>query len=256
MRKKDAAALLREKSLQYNRPEFVGADPIQIPRSFSRKEDIEIAGFLAAVIAWGQRVTIINNAERLMDFMGREPHRFVTDFAESDLKPFGKFVHRTFNGDDAVTFMYALRRIYEEEGGLENLVARCFREDRRTPGLGWHLFKAAFFKVPHLPRTRKHLPDPVKGSAAKRMNMYMRWMVRRDNAGVDFGIWDSPDPSDLYIPLDVHTSRTARKLGLLKRKQNDWKAVLELTEALKRIEPGDPVSLDFGLFGLGVFEKF
>ena len=256
MKKADVARLLREKAIQYNRPEFIDTDPLQVPRRFSGKEDIEIAGFLASVIAWGQRVTIINNAERLMDFMGNEPHRFITDFAESDLKPFGKFVHRTFNGDDAVAFMYALRRIYAEEGGLEPLMAKCFTADRSQPGLGWHLFKENFFLSPHLPRTRKHLPDPLKGSAAKRMNMYLRWMVRRDEAGVDFGIWTAMSPAQLYIPLDVHTSRVARRLGLLKRKQNDWKAVIELTDNLRKIAPDDPVSLDFALFGLGVFEKF
>jgi uncharacterized protein (TIGR02757 family) len=256
LRQNDVAQLLREKAAQYNHPDFIASDPIQIPRAFSKKEDIEIAGFLAAVIAWGQRVTIINNAQRLMDFMGHEPHRFVTSFSDHDLKPFGKFVHRTFNGDDAITFMHALRRVYCELGGLEALLQTSFAGDQQLPGSGWHRFKETFFDLPHLPRSRKHLPDPMKGSAAKRMNMYLRWMVRRDLKGVDFGIWQSMQPSQLYVPLDVHTSRVARKLGLLTRKQDDWKAVVELTGALRKIEPEDPVKLDFALFGMGVFEKF
>lgn len=256
MKRAEAAALLREKSLQYNHPDFIATDPIQVPRRFARKEDIEIAGFLAATIAWGQRTTIIHNANRLMALMDEAPYAFVTGFEERDLAPFGKFVHRTFNGGDAITFVHALRRIYTELGGLEAVLAASFAEEQAHPGIGWHRFKDTFFDLPHLPRTRKHLPDPLKGSAAKRMNMYLRWMVRRDDAGVDFGLWTTMKPAQLYIPLDVHTSRVARRLGLLKRKQNDWKAVVELTDALRRIEPKDPVLLDFGLFGLGVFEKF
>ncbi len=256
MNKKELASLLLEKAAFYNRQEFVTSDPILVPRRFQKKEDIEIAGFLAAVIAWGQRVTIINNALKLIEYMDHDPHAFVTTFEPSDLKPMQRFVHRTFNGDDVVAFMYALQRIYRELGGLEAVLGRCFLADLKQPGTGWHLFKKEFFDLPHLPRTRKHLPDPLQGSAAKRMNMYLRWMVRNDDMGVDFGIWSSIQPAQLYIPLDVHTARVARKLGLLERKQNDWKAVMELTAALRQISPRDPVHLDFALFGMGVFEKF
>ncbi len=256
MRKAELAQFLREKAIQYNHPEFIETDPIQIPRQYSLKEDIEIAGFLSAVIAWGQRVTIVNNAKRLTELMGNTPHDFILNFSDKDLKPFTGFVHRTFNGDDTITFMHALRRVYQQEGGLEALLQKCFEGDLAEPGSGWNRFKTAFFEVPHLPRSRKHLPDPLKGSAAKRMNMYLRWMVRQDEQGVDFGIWKSMKPAQLYIPLDVHTSRVARKLGLLTRKQDDWKAVVELTSALRRIDKNDPVRLDFALFGLGVFEKF
>ncbi|MEM9052615.1 MAG: TIGR02757 family protein [Bacteroidota bacterium] len=256
MTKKEVAQLLVEKSVEYNHPDFIQTDPIQIPHRFSKKEDIEISGFLAAVIAWGQRVTIINNSNRLMEWMDNSPHDFILSHSESDLKPFISFVHRTFNGDDCLTFILALKNLYENHGGLEKAIGKSFESDSQTPGSGWSNFKELFFEVPHLKRTRKHLPDPSKGSAAKRMNMYLRWMVRQDEAGVDFGIWSSMNPSQLYIPLDVHTGRVARKLKLLKRKQDDWKAVLELNEQLRRINPQDPVHCDFGLFGLGAFEKF
>ena len=256
MKKHEVEDLLREKAAYYNHPEFIETDPIQIPASFSKKEDIEISGFLSAVLAWGQRKTIINNSNRLMEFMERSPHDFILNHSDSDLIPFEKFVHRTFNGDDCLAFIYALKKIYREGNGLEALIYRSFLEDKLNPGTGWSAFKMQFFDVPHLQRTEKHLPNPLKGSAAKRMNMFLRWMVREDEKGVDFGIWKKLTPSQLYIPLDVHSARVARKLRLLKRKQNDWKAVLELTERLRRIDPDDPVRFDFALFGMGVFEKY
>jgi len=248
--------LLREKTSLYNHPDFIATDPIQIPHRFTKKEDIEISGFLTAVIAWGQRVTIINNATRLMEMMDNSPHDFILHHQEKDLIPFESFVHRTFNGDDCLTFISALRRFYRDLGGLASVMAQSFENDQASPGSGWTNFKATFFEVPHLKRTEKHLPDPSKGSAAKRMNMYLRWMIRKDDRGVDFGIWDQMSPSRLYLPLDVHTARVARKLNLLKRKQDDWRAVLELNEKLKRFDSADPVRFDFGLFGLGAFEKF
>jgi len=248
--------LLSEKAKYYNRPEFIESDPIQIPRRFRKKEDIEIAAFLTAVIAWGQRKTIINNAERLMELMHGSPHEFVLNHREKDLAPLSKFVHRTFNGSDLLAFIAALQSIYRDRGGLEEVLSRAFRNDAKRPGVGWTNFKTTFFEVPHLPRTEKHLPDPSKGSAAKRMNMFLRWMVRSDSAGVDFGLWKNIKPHQLYIPLDVHSARVARRLGLLQRKQNDWKAVLELNAWLKRFDPVDPVKFDFALFGMGVFEKY
>lgn len=250
------ADLLRRKADEYNQVSFIDTDPIQIPHRFSKQSDIEIAGFLSAIIAWGQRGTIIKNATTLLGHMDNSPYEFVMGFAEKDLLGISRFVHRTFNGDDCLSFMHGLRRVYRDHGGLEQLIRKSFAEEPKFPGRGWSLFKSSFFDGEHLARSQKHLPNPTTGSAAKRMNMYMRWMVRKDNQGVDFGIWNSFNPAELYIPLDVHTARVARKLGILERKQDDWKAVLELTERLRLIEPEDPIKLDFALFGLGAFEKF
>ncbi len=248
-------ALLDEKTERYNRPEFIETDPILIPKDYSKKEDVEISGFITAAFSWGQRVTIINNAKRLMRMMDNDPYSFILNHKEKDLKPLTKFVHRTFNGDDCLGFISGLKRIYLEEGGLESAIVNSFSKDRKNPGLGWKTFKDLFFESPHLPRTRKHLPDPTKGSAAKRMNMFLRWMVRKDENGVDFGLWNDFDQKDLYLPLDVHTGRVARELGLLTRKQNDWKSVLELTNELRKFDRKDPVKYDFALFGMGIFEN-
>ncbi len=256
LKQNEIAEFLLEKANQYNHPDFIPTDPIQIPHRFSRKEDIEISAFLTADIAWGQRATIINNADRLLEWMDNSPADFILNFTETDLAPFSTFVHRTFNGDDCLGFLHALQRIYRHEGGLEVLMRRSFRDEVPLPGSGWNRFKNEFFKDLHFSRTRKHLPDPMQGSAAKRMNMFLRWMVRKDNKGVDFGLWDTFRPAELYLPLDVHTGRVARKLGILSRKQDDWKAVTELTAQLRLIHPQDPVLLDFALFGLGAFEKF
>lgn len=252
----EVAELLRAKAELYEHPDFIATDPIQIPHRFTKKEDIEISAFLTADISWGQRITIIKNARRLVELMDHAPHDFLMGAGDADFRPFTSFVHRTFNGDDCLAFLHALQRIYRHEGGLEQAIAKAFASEPEQSGMGWHAFKKAFFSGPHLPRSRKHLPDPMQGSAAKRMNMFLRWMVRSGNGGVDFGLWKSIHPSQLYIPLDVHTGRVARKLGLLERKQDDWRAVVELTQTLRTIAPEDPVSLDFALFGLGAFEKF
>ncbi len=248
--------LLDDAVERYNRPDFIESDPIQIPHRYAKKEDIEIAGFLASTIAWGQRKTIINNAKRLMDWMDDSPHDFIINHSPRDLKRFEPFVHRTFNSDDCITYLSVLQHIYRDHGGLEPVLLDAFQRESTLPGSGWNQFKAFFFSFSHLPRTRKHLPDPLNGSAAKRMNMYLRWMVRADSCGVDFGIWKSWSAANLYIPLDVHTSNVGRKLGLLERKQNDWKSVVELTNRLKEFDPADPIKYDFALFGLGAFEKF
>ncbi len=322
--------LLEKKTAQYQRASFVEADPISIPHRFSGKEDREIAAFLAATISWGTRKGIIKNGLRLMEWMDGSPSAFIRGFSERDLDPFRGFVHRTFNGTDLVTFLYALKNIHERHGGMEEVFRRgaamadeqdndiaggigegasatphgkaspgsdargiAPREDaggsshysaegklkeaasrvtRRHGGSGkspsdgmavghrakmaiMH-FREIFFELPHEGRTRKHVSDPGRGSAAKRLNMMLRWLVRRDDAGVDLGIWDALSPADLVCPLDVHSGRVARKLGLLHRKQNDWKAAGMLTESLRQFDPRDPVKYDFALFGMGVFEGF
>ena len=248
----DIKAFLDEKADQYNHPDFIKSDPIQIPHRFRRKEDIEISGFLTATIAWGNRKSIINNAARLMDFMGNSPYDFVMEFEEKHLEPMESFVHRTFNCADAKTFMRGLKHIYVNHGGIEGVFSRHATDLQKAISE----FKSCFFEVPHLPRTEKHISDPLKGSAAKRINMYLRWMVRRDNRGVDFGLWPSISPLHLSCPLDVHSGNIARKLQLLQRKQNDAKALKELDSALRILDPADPVKYDFALFGLGAFEDF
>lgn len=245
---------LNEKVVQYNRPEFIETDPIQIPKSFSIKEDIEIAGFLTAVIAWGQRKTIIKNAQKMMDLMGNSPYDFVMLHSEDDLEQLSNFVHRTFNGQDFIDFIKQLRRIYTEFGSLENAVYQCIEYNNLQKGIS--NFKQLFFKNSVSFRTFKHLPDPEKGSAAKRINMYFRWMVRNDAAGVDIGIWNKIKPSQLSCPLDVHSGNVARKLGLIEHKYNDDIALEELDDNLRIFCPEDPVKYDFALFGLGVFENF
>lgn len=244
---------LDEKVVEYNQPKFVESDPIQIPHQFHLKEDIEIAAFLTATIAWGNRKMINNNAKKMMDLLGNSPYDFVMNHTEEDLESLQSFVHRTFNGTDFVFFIKALKNIYENHGGLEVVFSNS-KEKRLQDIIS--KFKAVFFSIPHPERTRKHVSDPNKGSAAKRINMFLRWMVRDDNTGVDFGIWKSLSPSQLSCPLDVHSGNVARKLGLLKRKQNDGKALLELDIALRKLDQNDPVKYDFALFGLGVFEKF
>jgi len=245
---------MEEKVLLYNQPKFIESDPIQIPHQFLKKEDIEISGFLIATIAWGNRKSIINNGERLLAIMGNSPHDFVQNFSEKDKHKLNGFVHRTFNENDLRYFFYALKNIYNQHGGLEQVFSKNAEEDSLQKSI--HEFKKVFFELSHLPRTEKHVSDPLKNSAAKRINMFLRWMVRNDSSGVDFGIWHSLAPAQLSCPLDVHSGSVARKLGLLKRKQNDAKALLELDKALRKLDPLDPVKYDFALFGLGAFERF
>jgi uncharacterized protein (TIGR02757 family) len=249
-------SFLDEKYDLYNRISFIESDPISIPHKFSKKEDIEIAAFLAATIAWGGRTNIINNANRLMKWMGHSPYDFIKNAAREDLKPFLKFVHRTFNGEDCVFFIRSLSNIYKNHGGLENAFCDGISNTDVNAKNAIDNFRKLFFELPHESHVLKHVSDPLAGSAAKRLNMFLRWMVRKDNKSVDFGLWNKIKMSQLSIPLDLHTGNTSRKLGLLKRKQNDWKAVDELTEKLKIFDPFDPVKYDFALFGLGVFEKF
>ncbi len=247
--------LLDQKLLEFNRPGFIGADPVCIPHRYSRKEDIEIAGLLAATIAWGRRDLIVRSAERMMELLWDAPHDFVMQANARELQSLSGFVYRTFQGPDLQGMVLGLRRIYTELGGLEEV----FRlDDGVTDTLqGIVRYRAAMLASPGMvARTAKHMADPSAGSSAKRLNMYLRWMVRQDGAGVDFGIWKSLRPDQLICPLDTHTGNVGRKLGLLTRKQDDWRAALELTESLRRFDPCDPVKYDFSLFGLGIFEGF
>lgn len=235
---------------RYACPEFITDDPIRIPRSFHKREDAEVIGFLTATIAWGQRVTIINNAKKLVGLLDEAPHDFVMNATGPDLSRLDSFVHRTFNGIDARHFIGGLRHLYAEYGGLEGAFLSNGRIDDLATAIT--LFKSRFFEPAHQARTRKHVADPSKGSNAKRINMYLRWMVRPNDRGVDLGLWKKIPASALHVPLDVHTGRVARELGLFKRAQDDWKSVVELTEKLREFDPLDPVKYDIALFGIGV----
>ncbi len=254
MTKTELKEFLDAKVIQYNNPLFIASDPIQIPHQYSLKEDIEISAFLTATVAWGNRKMIINNAGRMMELLGNSPYDFVINHNEQQLEKLGRFVHRTFNGIDFAYFIKALQHIYTHHTSLEAVFSKYAEPDSLQNAI--HHFKTIFFELQHPIRTQKHLSDPLKGSAAKRINMFLRWMVRKDTAGVDFGIWKTLSPSQLSCPLDVHSGNTARKLGLLNRKQNDAKALLELDTNLRKLDADDPVKYDFALFGLGVFEKF
>ncbi|MCL2596074.1 MAG: TIGR02757 family protein [Paludibacter sp.] len=238
---------------KFNTLEFIDSDPIQIPHRFSMKEDIEISGFLAATIAWGQRKSIIKNALRLMDLMDNSPYDFLLNSNENiDWQRFTNFVHRTFNGEDCLFFIKSLKNIYLKHNGLEEVFALGF-EKTKTIYDSLKFFRSVFLEVPHNQRVEKHLSDVSGGSAAKRLNMFLRWMVRSDCAGVDFGIWKKIPKSALMLPLDVHSGNVGRAFGLLTRKQNDWKAVEEITKVLRSFDSADPIKYDFALFGAGVF---
>lgn len=254
MKRSELKEFLDEKAALYNQVKFIESDPIQIPHQFSKKEDIEISAFLTATIAWGNRKSIITNAHKMMIAMGETPYDFIVHHKKDDLKVFNDFVHRTFNAEDLKYFVTSLQNIYINHNGIEGLFTTFAEKDSLQFAI--HKFKQVFFELPHLPRTEKHISDPLKNSAAKRINMFLRWMIRKDSCGVDFGIWDQLDPSLLSCPLDVHTGNIARNLKILKRKQNDAKAVAELDTYLRKLDPLDPVKYDFALFGLGAFEDF
>ena len=254
MTNSELQTFLDEKVIQYNTPDFIESDPVQIPHLFSQKEDIEIAGFLASSIAWGNRKMIIKNSHKMMELLGNSPYDFVMSHNDYQLEKLEGFVHRTFNSDDFKHFIKALQHIYINKGGLENIFIQNQTETSLQPAI--HALHEIFFEIPHLTRTRKHVADPNKGSVSKRINMCLRWFVRNDNAGVDLGIWKGISPSKLSCPLDVHSGNVARKLGLLTIKQNDGKALTELDSKLRELDPNDPVKYDFALFGLGVFEGF
>lgn len=250
----DLKEFLDQKVIQYNKPDFIATDPIQIPHLFTQKEDIEIAGFLAATIAWGNRIMIIRNAKKMMELLENSPFDFVISHSEGDLQRLDQFVHRTFNATDFSTFIRALKNIYQNHGGMQTIFYDYMTENSLQPAITE--FKKIFFSIDHLQRTQKHVGDPARNSSAKRINMFLRWMVRNDNAGVDFGLWRNIPASALSCPLDVHSGNVARKLGLIDRKQNDAKSVAELDLNLRELDKIDPVKYDFALFGLGAFEKF
>jgi uncharacterized protein (TIGR02757 family) len=251
MKLPDIKSLLDLKADQFNRPDFIKNDPVSIPHRFRKKQDIEISGLFAATLAWGQRKTIIANCNRLMELMDNAPHDFILNHKDSDLKRFASFKHRTFNPTDLQYFTRFLKWYYAKYDSLE----AAFVADSLEAGLV--NFHDLFFSLPDFPkRTIKHVSTPARKSACKRICMYLRWMVRDDDRGVDFGIWKNIKPSQLICPCDVHVDRVARKLKLIKRKQVDWQTALELTANLRKFDPDDPVKYDFALFGLGVEEKF
>jgi uncharacterized protein (TIGR02757 family) len=254
--KKDLKELLDRKVELYNQPSFIKNDPISIPRQFKKKQDIEIAGFFAAVFSWGNRTTIINKSTELMQLMGNAPYEFCRHHSAADLKKMLAFTHRTFNATDLLYFISFFQMHYQENNSLESAFARWMKKDDDTVENALNGFYHYFFSLPHLSqRTRKHIASPQKNSSCKRLNMFLRWMVRSDDTGVDFGIWKKISPAQLVCPLDVHVARVATKLNLLQRKIPDWKAALELTGFLRTLDKADPVKYDFALFGTGVMEN-
>jgi len=248
-------AFLDEKYLQYNNTSFIASDPVSIPHSFSDRGDIEISGFLTAAIAWGRRDLILRSSRVMLELLENTPLDFIRSASEDELSKLTRFVHRTYNGTDFIYFIKGLRYIYSGYNSMEEVMLEGMKETGSVKD-GLSYFRNVFFCLPHAIRNEKHFADVMKGASGKRLNMFLRWMVRKDNHGVDFGMWNKIDPAKLYIPLDLHSGNTARRLGLLTRKMNDWKAVEELTAILREFDPADPVKYDFALFGIGVNEKF
>ena len=246
--------LLEEKATRYNRPEFITTDPIQVPKLFSQKENIEISAFYTSTISWGNRTAIIKNALRLMKIMDNNPYDFIINASTSDYLLLKSFVHRTFNGNDCIYFAKSLKNIYLKYGGLQSVFEQGYKNSGNIKDALINFYSVFFEKAGE--RSRKHISNIDKGASGKRLNMFLRWMVRKDNNNVDFGLWKGIPAAVLMLPLDVHTGNISRGLGLLKRKQNDWQAVEEVTNVLRRFDPDDPVKYDFALFGMGAFEKF
>jgi len=240
----------------YNQPSFIEKDPVCIPHSFALKQDIEISGLFAAVLAWGNRTTIINNCRKLMGWMDNHPHDFILNHKDTDLKSFVHFAHRTFNATDLLYFLSFLQFHYRQYNSLED----AFVPEKRYAGDNVEraliYFHHYFFSIEHPERTRKHISTPERNSACKRLNMYLRWMVRKDDKGVDFGIWKKIQPGQLICPLDVHVARVAERLGLIDNIKSNWANAIQLTERLKELNPKDPAVYDYALFGLGVAERF
>ena len=244
---------LDKKVDEYNHLSFIKNDPISIPHLFVKKQDIEIAGFFAAIFSWGNRTTIINKSTELLNLMDKQPYEFCINHSPTDLKKLRSFKHRTFNTDDLYYFIDFFRRHFKEHDSLETAF---FPKTGMTTEEGLNHFKEYFFASDHLKRTEKHISSPVQKSTCKRVNMFLRWMIRNDKKGVDFGLWKNIKPSALICPIDVHVGRVARQFGLLQRKQNDWLAAVELTAALRNLDKNDPVKYDFALFSLGVTKKY
>lgn len=256
MNKSSLKILLDKKVETYNTLSFIESDPISIPHQFSLKQDIEIIGFWTAMLAWGQRVTIINKANELIQLMDGAPYDFMKNHQEKDRKAFLGFKHRTFNTTDTLYFLEFFQNYYKEHDSLENAFYDSMTAEDETIENGLIGFQQEFFSLPNAPqRTRKHIATPERKSTCKRLSMFLRWMVRSGAAGVDFGIWKKIKPSQLTMPLDVHVERVARHLGLIERKQRDWRTTLELTAAMRVLDPTDPVKYDYALFGMGVNEK-
>lgn len=254
---RNIADFLDEKYQQYCKPDFISNDPISIPHQYSKLQDIEITAFWAAILSWGQRKTIINKSKELFSMMDQEPHNFILNHSDQELKLLEKFVHRTFNGSDTLYFIHFFKTFYGQHTSLEEAFIQGLTKDDLHIGIGLNNFEALFFDSEYAPqRTRKHIASPQKGSACKRINMFLRWMVRTDREGVDFGLWKNVHSSQLICPCDLHVDRVARKLGLITRKQTDWLTAVELTNNLRQLDPADPVKYDFALFGLGIEEKF
>lgn len=254
---KDIKQLLEKKYKQYNRPDFIANDPISIPHLFTKKQDIEIMGFIASVLAWGQRVTIINKCKELIDRMDNAPYDFVVNHSDKDLKKLLDFKHRTFNDTDLLYFISFFSDLYKNTSSLEDAFVKGKKYKESTTEKALVDFHTSFFSLEDFPeRTRKHISTPARKSACKRLNMFLRWMVRQDDKGVDFGIWKKMSPSQLICPCDVHVDRVARRLKLISRPQTDWQTAVELTSNLRQLDPDDPVKYDFALFGMGVEEKF
>ncbi len=248
--------LLDEKFRFFNHVRFIEHDPIQIPHLFTKKQDIEIMGFWVSMLAWGQRKTIISKAHELIDFMDGVPREFILHHQESDLKRFEKFKHRTFNATDALYFISFFKRHYQAHNSLEDAFAGLNQSDETSVEQAINRFYERFFDDEFAPgRTQKHIASPAKNSACKRINMFLRWMVRKDDAGVDFGIWNKIQPNQLVCPLDVHALRTAESLQLIEPGPTNWKKALELTDTLRALDPQDPVKYDFALYGMGIEEK-
>lgn len=253
---KNLKTFLDKKADEYNRPSFIEDDPISVPHLFTSKQDIEIAGFFAAVFSWGNRTTIIRKGKELMQRMDMAPYDFIQHHSEKDLQNLTGFTHRTFQFADLLYFIEFLHQHYARHKSLESAFTAGMHKKDGSVEKALNCFRAYFFHSHHEKRTEKHIPSPQRGATCKRLNMFLRWMVRCDNNGVDFGIWKNIRPSQLICPLDVHVARVAKKLGLLKRKQVDWIAAIELTEALRKLDKDDPVKYDFALFNLGVKDKF
>ena len=260
LKKEQLRVLLDERVRRYNQPGFIASDPICIPHQFSRQQDIEIAGLFAAVLAWGNRTTIINKSRELLQRMDMAPHQFCLQHASTDLKKLLGFKHRTFNDTDLLYFIAFLHQHYSRNNSLEDAFLPAVEQYPTITNMTEKrltYFHHYFFSLEDAPeRTRKHIATPERGSACKRLNMFLRWMVRNDNTGVDFGIWKKISAAELICPLDLHVARVARKLGLIQRKNNDWNTAIELTKHLRKPDPMDPVKYDFALFGLGVMEKY